>query len=339
MTSYTCNQKGCPVSQGGSCLEGFSLVSECPHSRGQRTSNKKQDEQRTIVSEEASAFNFHSGEALSYEEGSVILKRNGAKIVAIVGAQFSGKTTLLSRIYEEFEKGCFSGFRFSGSKTLLEFSRRCWMASCGSMRTKPDTERTKEWETDRLIHLQVQRYPSTTEDLLIADISGETYKNATSSLEAIRKLRILKRADQVVLFLDCAKLMDHGQRALVESKACSFLRMGIQEGLLGAFSSLTIVLSKLDKVGDPETRKDDHAYVESVVDRVKSVATVIGEIRVRRIAARHDLSADWISNEDLARLFADWFDESNRTSLKHEASAVRTRGLRCMQTYRHDNNR
>lgn len=336
MTTFTCNQKGCLIPKGGACLEGFNLPSECPHSLREVESSEIQVGPHLSPAAETAAFSFHSGEALSYAEGSAILKQGGARIIAIVGAQFSGKTTLLSRIYEEFERGRFAGFSFAGSRTLLELSRRCWLSSCGSMRTRPDTERTKEWETDKLIHFQVQR-EDLVEDLLIADISGESYKNATSSFDSLRKLKILKRADQVVLFLDCAKLMDVEQRALVESKACAFLRMGLQEGILGCFTSLTLVLSKLDKVGDPVENVESHKYIESVIERVKAVAQTVGVIRTRRIAARRGSSADWISNEDLAGLFSDWFSDSKRIAVGSHVPEVLAGGLRRMQTFQNNN--
>ena len=153
MSVYTCNQKGCLVVEGGSCLEGFSTISECPHASFGEEKERPQTESASEEIEYDDAIHFHSGEALTYPEGSSILRRAGGKVIVVIGAQFSGKTTLLSRIYEEFERGKFAGMRFAGSMTLLEYSRRCWLASCGSMRKKPDTERTKDWESDRLLHL------------------------------------------------------------------------------------------------------------------------------------------------------------------------------------------
>src|SRR6476660_7909139 len=108
MSEYTCKQKSCPVAEGGSCLEGFATLSECPHATLGEKREQPQTEAASGETEFEDAIHFHSGEALTYPEGSSILRGAGGKVIAVVGAQFSGKTTLLSRIYEEFERGKFA---------------------------------------------------------------------------------------------------------------------------------------------------------------------------------------------------------------------------------------
>jgi hypothetical protein len=79
---------------------------------------------------------------LSIEEADELLRWRPAMLVAVVGERKSGKTTLITEIYERFLRGPFAGQSFSYSQTLLGFEKKSYRSRADSRADKPDTTRT-----------------------------------------------------------------------------------------------------------------------------------------------------------------------------------------------------
>lgn len=343
----SCKQNGCQVALSGKCLEGFEDLQECPHI--QMAVNTESEQFGEITDEPVTAqfdedldaprekeeadLMLPPGEALTYEQTSEVLRSGNVRIVVLIGLAWSGKTTLLARIYEQFEKQEFAGFKFAGSRSLLDFSRRSWLASCNSGRLAPDTERTKKWESERFLHLRVGKPPGPSRDMLFADISGETYQEATRSLEACRRLSILQRADHLTLFLDCARLKDLENRNFMLSKTKTFLKMALQEELIGAGSTISLVLSKWDSLLPEKDHRDCLSFLDSSVEELRTILSGVASVEVFKTAARPNMGVPIEIEQNLGNLFCRWEGTTNRGSWRAEFEAVDLSGCRPMLRY------
>ena len=118
-----------------------------------------------------------SGEAMQPVEAARIVGSRRTRIVVFAGAADSGKTTLISSIYERFGRGHFAELAFAGSETLMTFERLCHLSRGTSLNSHADTERTKQLEGHKMLHMRLAGAESI-EDLLLTDISGEEYAAA-----------------------------------------------------------------------------------------------------------------------------------------------------------------
>ena len=198
-----------------------------------------------------------SGDALSSIEAHSIMRNNYTKVVAIADSAGSGKTTLVTSIFQKFMKESFAGYRFSGSKTLVGFEQRCHLARISSHMEHQNTERTHPSSQEIFLHLNLCDSKQTHTDVLFSDISGEVFKVLKDSVDDCSKNELLKRADHLVLLIDGEKLMDAGERHKEKIQAEVFLRCCSDAGHLNGIRHIHIVISKLDLI-ESDAQKKTH---------------------------------------------------------------------------------
>src|SRR5262245_49650285 len=95
----------------------------------------------TPAVEEPKFVEIFSGGALSAADADAITLRFRTLLIVLVGAEGSGKTTVLASIYERLNEGPFAGFQFAGSRSLLSFEEICHLNRLASGGAQPDTQR------------------------------------------------------------------------------------------------------------------------------------------------------------------------------------------------------
>lgn len=272
-TELHCSQPGCIVSDNGKCLEGFTPVESCPHVK---TNNKAPTSQTKDTSEtpNVAITEIPSGEAITEDGADNIPRQFETKVVIIAGPPDSGKTTIITSLYEEFQGGPYSGFIFAGSNSLIGFERRCHEGRKASGNKKPDTVRTPSQSTVNFLHLRLAKVHSEgfhIQNLLLADMPGETFKAIRDSSDAVNSLRILQRADSITLLLDGALLIDRRSRHNAAADSRMILRSILQENVLANFCKIDIVFSKWDLI-------QDSAFNREIIDYIKSLKNEFTEI-------------------------------------------------------------
>src|SRR5580704_13032051 len=97
MSEMGCSQISCQVGSSGLCLEGFDPVTTCPYF-GQPGSAP--DEGAPHGGPDL--IDLPSGEALTEREATETTQDDVTKVVIIAGPTGSGKTTILTSLYEAF---------------------------------------------------------------------------------------------------------------------------------------------------------------------------------------------------------------------------------------------
>ena len=149
----TCLADGCKIADGGSCIEGFADLAECPNfseaiqpdpqGSGDDSAPEESEQLEENVDAAKAVLALRSGKALTVEEGHSLTGASSTRIVIMIGMVKSGKTTVLEELYERFCKGPFGGYLFAGSKTIMGFEQIVYFARAVSQRETEDTERTK----------------------------------------------------------------------------------------------------------------------------------------------------------------------------------------------------
>ena len=136
----------------------------------------------------------------------------------------SGKTTLLTSMYESFQDAPFGGYEFAGSATLPGFEQRCHEGRIESEGLGAHTLRTPAAVGASFLHLRLRTEDESREfsDLLLSDISGELFDRAKDSTDECKALSFLRRADRLVLLLDGARLANPGFGQGLVFHSCRF---------------------------------------------------------------------------------------------------------------------
>src|SRR5919198_2499191 len=97
-----------------------------------------------------------------------------SRVIVLAGTADSGKTTLVTALYELFQNGLFAGYLFAGSETLPALERRCHLGRIDSGRAAAETARTLAGGGQRWLHLRVRAATNggAVRELLVSEIAG-----------------------------------------------------------------------------------------------------------------------------------------------------------------------
>ena len=275
-TIGNCTTAGCQVTDGGSCIEGFEDLTECPNfspsnpdgAEPQRDGDVSLNTSTPGSDDDADSpsLALPSGNALTVEEGHQLTSECAAKLVVLMGMVESGKTTVLAELYERFCVGPFAGCVFAGSKTLIGFERICYLSRAVSQRDVEDTDRTKRGTDNNLLHLDlVVRGTGRRQRLLISDLSGELFEAATASNEGVYAIPYLRRADHIVLFADAEKLGNTSERQHLLNQLLVLIRACTEESRISPSCRVTVVVSRHDLL----PTEIDPVFIESIEARIR----------------------------------------------------------------------
>jgi Double-GTPase 2 len=328
-----CKQPTCPVTKDGKCLEGLAL-DKCPHfywdsGADQPVISKPPNTSNT------NAIKLFSGLELKVNEISLITYKAPTSIVIIIGDSESGKTTLISTIFDLLNIGPFANFYFSGSITQIGFEQRCHLSRMSSNLNIPDTQKTTSMEFS-FLHLALKRDTELdlpANNILLADISGERFKMARDNSEEMRRLDLIEKAQHLVYVIDGKKLSELGTRVGVIYSTELFIQRAIDTGVFNASTELKIIISKWDFLKDNSTFNFKEMIEEVFMHKFSKR---IGKLSFQTVAARpENHSADMILGHGLDVLLNEWVEISNSTLDKNSIDdiSVGNKGQRRFETF------
>jgi hypothetical protein len=304
-----CKLKHCPFDQDGRCVEN--QLPNCrnlvPDSSAASVSPELSNPVATETVPPPTHEEVYSGRKLTGDEAAPILQSN-PQLVMLGGMVESGKTTLLARIFEMFQRGTVGGFRFMTSRTPVEFDKLSWHATMECGATCPSTEHTPRSENNLLLHMRIRAVNgSSATHLLIGDIPGEVFPEAVAEESVCRALSGLRRANHLLLFLDGAVLCDSAKRHDHCGKVFDFISRTLQTGQVGQHTVLHLVISKCDLLGkDGEVSSDVLKFVHTTERAFRTkFASRVGGIHFWRVAARPEHPFEPTLTE-IEKLFGVW---------------------------------
>lgn len=286
-TGVSCNQSNCQVAKSGKCLEGFDPLEECPNlNQDQKTPQNNGGVAPTIS---PNLVALDSGEALTESLANRLTRQFESKVVLLAGATDSGKTTIITSLFEEFQNGSYSGYTFAGSDTLIGFERRCHDGREASGNPTPITKRTKIKDEVHFLHLRLAKKIGDSyhlRNLLLADISGEAFQAIQDSSDAVRRLSILKRIDFLTLVIDGSKIASKQLRHIAATDARQILRAILQEKIISNQCKICIVISKWDLIRGLDKDQELKTYFAKLRRELAEVVQSQNKLEILEIAAR-----------------------------------------------------
>lgn len=279
-SDYTCEQPRCTYGTTGICMRNYNPGSACPflshdhdlededieddaededadaaesdlldaHDKDDLDEDGSDDEEDKPAPVADSVY-FASGEAMPESGIETITYAFPTKLILIIGGPECGKTTLVSAIFESFQKGPLGDFIFAGSHTQVGFEAISYLAREASGRANPVTERTKSADFLHL-HLSIRdrSLAHKAQHLLFTDVSGERFNLARDAQAEMNGLTILKKADHIFYMVDGESLSNIGTRDTTKHDVIIFLRRAIQANLLTKENKLVVLINKFDRV-------------------------------------------------------------------------------------------
>ncbi|MEH6784417.1 MAG: hypothetical protein V7688_11080 [Alcanivorax jadensis] len=185
---------------------------------------------------------------MNLDKASFYLRKGSSRVIAVLGPSDSGKTSLISSVYELFQISPIGDVAFVGSHTLHAFEMSCHDARSASRRSEPYTNRTPHGEVT-FYHLQVGSVSTEQHTaLLLADRAGEQYLSAASDIGVVENFLEVHRADVLTILVDGGRLLDNGDRHNVISDTKMMLQGLIDGGGLKQIKHLALCLTKTDAV-------------------------------------------------------------------------------------------
>ena len=216
-------------------------------------------------------YSLSSGEALNESELYALAARKQIHFVYILGSAGSGKTTLETMLYGTFVKSIDEEILFAGSETLIGFEKRFWNIRAETGRSTIEMERTIKGERRVFLHLNLyDRIKAQHCNLILSDISGETFEECCSNCENLeRELKYLDIAKNIVLFIDGEKLLDKSERHGCVSKIKYFLQTLSSSQYYDPSMNVDIVISKNDIIYD-STEQNAKEFINAVEQKFYS---------------------------------------------------------------------
>ena len=159
-------------------------------------------------------FTIARGDPLSVSAASEMLKAGGASLVVLVGQAEAGKTSLIAEVYDAFQYDAYLSLSFRGSLTLTGFEKICHKVRGASRGSDLSQERTDVTTDPVFYHLALCADKDLPKNVLIADRSGERYREALDRPSLILECVELRRATVLNLLVDWSAPLRHGRKGL-----------------------------------------------------------------------------------------------------------------------------
>lgn len=270
-----CVNRDCHVADTGKCVEGLP-VEKCPNYRNEEVSGRGASDVGSAEESESGATGedaletiaLPTGEKLDVPEAEALLRAGDCRVIALVGPNDVGKTTLVAALYEMFQRGTFGDFAFAGSRTLYAFERACHLARAASRRATPDTEHTGLGEGLGFFHLGLVDQVSWARlAFLLGDRSGEAYKATADDPVSAREFVEVRRADVLTLLVDGKRLVSKSARHNLISETKMILQGLVDADIVASRHRLAIILTKYDEVKiSTESERAEHDFEKLVAD-------------------------------------------------------------------------
>jgi Double-GTPase 2 len=320
VVGHRCKLPQCTVATTGKCFEGLEL-SDCPNYLGTETeagvaltavaSESEEAADDAEQQDEAEMIDLPDGLDFTPATASLITRAKLTRVIVIAGDQDSGKTTLVSSLFDKFQEGPFAGYLFAGCRTLPGLERRCFPSRIASERMHPNTTRTPRGDGQSLLHLKVriEDLSHPTQGLLLSDISGEFFRDACDSTEGCQQLKVLRRADHLVLCLDGEKLASIGLRHEAYNTGKLLLQSTLDAEMIGRRTFVDILFTKRDLLG-PLEGSSALNYLNNVRQGLMAeFADRLGRLRFFEVAARPSVAGFPLAY-GLDRVLPSWVEDT-----------------------------
>lgn len=286
-----CTNPNCNFDIDGVCIEGKEN-GECTHLESSSevrlitpdSISLDEDIDDDSITNEEVKKKIHGQLPLSIAEVQERVRSRKGKFIAFVGPVGVGKTTLISSIYDAFNKTHELPVLFGGSDTLYAFESLCHLARIPSRASKVETPRTSSSEGVQFYHLAVKNEQNLRQDLFLSDRAGESYEEVSGDISLGNDLIELSNADLVLFLADSEKLSVNSSRHTTRLQTNTLIKSMVEAVPELKLSRCCLLLTKFDLVLGTEAEQLCRDEAERIIKHVSEKTSC--HIDILTIAAR-----------------------------------------------------
>ncbi|CAE6879689.1 hypothetical protein ACOMICROBIO_LKFPLAJE_00119 [Vibrio sp. B1FIG11] len=207
-----CTNPNCNYDVDGSCIDGLSLE-ECPSfNKGldlELISPEGIDNSEDFLAEPSapeSKVQLLGQKALTEDDASSTMKGFPSKVVSFVGQVGVGKTTLISSMYDVFNRKNQLNVRFGRSLSMYALEKLCHHARVTSNGAEVSTPRTTSADGVTFYNLSILDSSDKRHEIYLADRSGESYSEMLNDTGLVKQYSELRRSDLICVLIDSSSL-------------------------------------------------------------------------------------------------------------------------------------
>ena len=267
-SEISCANPDCRVVESGRCVEGLECTA-CPNYGREMDSYEDGGSNAPSGQILSTCLDLVGAGTLTCAQASKLLRANESRVIAIIGPQDTGKTSLIAGLYDLFQLGPVDEINFSGSRTLHAFEQACHDARAASKRGTPHINRTPLGEV-QFYHLELSGGNAGTRlSLMLGDRAGEDYMDAINDISVVDAFPEIRRADLVTMLVDGKKLLDSGARHNLISDVTMILQALVEGAATSGCHRLALVLTKIDLLHKSDLQSRVERDFDNLVSNIR----------------------------------------------------------------------
>lgn len=195
---------------------------------------------------EENILDVYSGLEVPLSRSYPISSTRQTKLVLILGPVGAGKTTLISRIFDQFHDGSIGDWKFAGSETIVGYESILRLYRSQDVNIIPAVDRTAIKLDPDLFHLNLKKNAEEIKAALLANLSGELFNNLIQANDTIEDMGYFQRAAHICIVLDGSKLINKAGRSSELRNAHLFLERLAKAKHISNAAVISIVIAKAD---------------------------------------------------------------------------------------------
>lgn len=306
-----CSHPECKIAQTGKCDLKHDPVELCPNygKTVQTPPTNSGGQQPTSQRTSPSAIAIAAGETMEWEDLEAFGRGHRIRTVSVIGEPRSGKTTLIAAIYASLCRGPVGDNDFIGSRTLVGFAKRHYLALLNSQRNSPKTPRTSRDDPAAFFHLGLRsKARGEISHLVVSDRSGEAYQAARRDTALVKNLIELRAAERACFVLNAAKLTNPERHAGYSRQFKQMIYALRDNGAFRNDVAIEVLATKIDTTRRPERIAESAAilddYEAQIIEEFKKEGIEFGFHRVCALPKSHLQTGYLGLGETLARWIA-----------------------------------
>lgn len=189
------------------------------------------------------------------------------KLILVLGPVGAGKTTLISRIFDQFHDGPIGHWKFAGSETIVGYENILRSYRSENVNSTPAVERTSSKLDPDLFHINLKKNNEEVKAALIANLSGELFNSLIQESNTIEDMVYFKRAGHISIMLDGGKLINKAGRASELRNAYLFLERLVSAKHISDNAIISVLIAKEDVFRAVE--KTNAGFVDETIKKIK----------------------------------------------------------------------
>lgn len=196
--------------------------------------------------QEENTLDVYTGAEIPLSRSYSISSSQETKLVLILGPVDAGKTTLVSRVFDQFHNGPIGHWRFAGSETIVGYESVLRHHRNKKATATPNVDRTPIKLDPDLFHINLKKGDEEIKAALIANLSGELFNNLIQSNETIEDIDYFQRASHISMVLDGSKLTNKANRSSELRNTYLFLERLSKAKHVSSSALVSIIVAKTD---------------------------------------------------------------------------------------------